>query len=401
MAGYAVQVENRPVWDPLDFDQGQAATSQLVSNLQIIQIAMSLIMNGLFIFVAATKRHLMSNAANLLTVVVSVSNFVFALYLLSVRIRLAIDFSWSHAFCLEFAFVVVLFVCLGAFHLTAICLERYLALVRLVRVSRKHALLGVAASFMTSVVLTTLHFVPFGSAFISRAGIYCCPTRAVSWQGAIDATAMIVHFVAIFAGYSLIYMQLRRLARTAKSSMNVPSLGPTTMGNLGHSRSVIGRNSLSANQQNSTSATSKDQSTRTERVTPILGTAQLTETETKGGAGGAGSMIKKLSPIRARSTSSVSTSFRQPSLWSLAVLPTKPESRVVLRGMLSLLTYTCFVVSYSYVLWMALIHQDRPSVPFDWFLVSTKFLSDIGDPIILFVLDRQFQQALKETLGWL
>ncbi|ORZ30917.1 hypothetical protein BCR44DRAFT_1287597 [Catenaria anguillulae PL171] len=175
------------------FDHSLFETSRMVSHLQVIQITISLLANGLVILVAIKKRHLLNNAANLLTVIVSISNVVFALYLLSVRIRLAIDFQWPQAFCNEFGFVVIWFVCIGAFNLTAICLERYLALVRLVRVSRKHALIGTALSVVSGAFLTGLHFVPFGTAFIGRAGIYCCPTRVVSWQGAVDATALIVH----------------------------------------------------------------------------------------------------------------------------------------------------------------------------------------------------------------
>ncbi|ORZ32385.1 hypothetical protein BCR44DRAFT_41192 [Catenaria anguillulae PL171] len=104
-------------------------------------------------------------------------------------------------------------------------------------------------------------------------------------------------------------------------------------------------------------------------------------------------------------TSSTMSRFlkRKASVASMAssmVSAKNAEGKVVLRGMLSLSSYTCFVVSYSYLLWSALIHGQRPSVQFDWFLVSTKFIPDFCEPLILFLLDRQFKDAFKELMGW-
>ncbi|ORZ32903.1 hypothetical protein BCR44DRAFT_1439103, partial [Catenaria anguillulae PL171] len=41
-----------------------------------------------------------------------------------------------------------------------------------------------------------------------------------------------------------------------------------------------------------------------------------------------------------------------------------------------------------------LVHQRRPRVEADWFLVTTRLFPDICDPIILFTLDRQFRETL-------
>ncbi|ORZ30916.1 hypothetical protein BCR44DRAFT_1287586 [Catenaria anguillulae PL171] len=100
----------------------------------------------------------------------------------------------------------------------------------------------------------------------------------------------------------------------------------------------------------------------------------------------------------AQSPRSRTPSVSRHSLRSMTKLPSKPEPGWSSVACVALgLQLLCHFLRIRYV--AALIYQDRPSVQFDWFLGSTKFLSDIGDPIILFILDRQFQQALKEMLG--
>ncbi|ORZ41224.1 hypothetical protein BCR44DRAFT_60350 [Catenaria anguillulae PL171] len=76
------------------------------------------------------------------------------------------------------------------------------------------SLADLGLSVVSSLIRQKLHFVPHGSAWIGASRTYCVPTRVVSWQDAIDAAAMILHFVAIL-GQLRIHQPEARLSSVA------------------------------------------------------------------------------------------------------------------------------------------------------------------------------------------
>ncbi|ORZ31663.1 hypothetical protein BCR44DRAFT_35026, partial [Catenaria anguillulae PL171] len=413
-------VERSSSWDPLGFDQQYLAQSKLVSHLQIPQILLSVILNGLVLACAAKNPgNLLSSAANVLMMFVFVNNSVFAAYLFYVRLSLLLDFRWEKWFCLTFAATCTFFVAHGALCLTAICVERYLALVRFIRLKRHHAVWWYMTSIVTSAILTLVHFMPDGSAIISRAGVFCFPTKLIGWQGAVDASAMLVHSVAILAGYLLIYVQLRKVSRQATSAMKFPSMGNTTMGQLGHSPG--GHHHHSFDERGfGKGKTPSDHGHAGTRVSSLIiasasvskvGVSSVTESTHSGHSAVAHHLGNSTTtpPPQLQTSSTIKRMRRMlksgPSNWSIAstassiLSPNHPEGRVVLRGLLSLAVYSCFVASYFYLALHALLFKERQSVQMDWFLVSTKFVSDIGDAVILFYLDRHYRETLTSLLG--
>ncbi|ORZ34093.1 hypothetical protein BCR44DRAFT_361848, partial [Catenaria anguillulae PL171] len=168
-----LHVRNQQPWNPLYYDQSVLDVSKAVSNLIILECLVVLALKGAVVTVAFRARHLLDSAANVLYFSLCLNNLIFGGSVLVFRIMLAASFAWTEPECMAYAILTVFCTASGAMHVLCICAERYITLVRLMRIPIKKATIAAASVWVQSAVYMVLHYMDGSKSTLSRSGYIC------------------------------------------------------------------------------------------------------------------------------------------------------------------------------------------------------------------------------------
>ncbi|ORZ34092.1 hypothetical protein BCR44DRAFT_1533305 [Catenaria anguillulae PL171] len=164
-------VQRAPYWDPLNYDHDMFPISKAVSHFIIGQALLIVFMNGAVVLVAARSRHLLDSAANVFYVGMCLNNWLYGAIILAYRIGFAaFGFHWTEASCFWYSALNVFCVGTGALHVLTVCMERYLTLIKLKRLSVRQAFLSVGGLYGQSAAFTSLHYIFGGKGMIANSG---------------------------------------------------------------------------------------------------------------------------------------------------------------------------------------------------------------------------------------
>ncbi|ORZ36036.1 hypothetical protein BCR44DRAFT_47297 [Catenaria anguillulae PL171] len=410
-----LEVEQQKWWDPTNYDSQALPMTQALNAFVLSQAVAVMVCNAVVVWVAFRARfQLLSNAANIFSVSLSINNVIYGAYLTGMRAYLLlVAYEWTETSCALFAAINVYFIINCVFHLMMVCFERYLSLVLLVRIRAKHAMWVTLCAPLPCAVYTGLHFLSPGRGIISRSGLFCSPTSFTNWIGALDITLLICCITAVLGGYALVFLQLHRVSRASATAIVFPNIGKATMLALGQSGPVP----VAAKAQEQSAGLmyahlrslllSLATSLNLPQLMHMIASARRTtlghfRLSRAASAASSSTPHASNSVIAAPNVLDAVTEATDPSIANLATQRASDsrvaEKRLVKRALFTFCAYS-FIYPWCYFIYLGHKYGRRPTVQEDYWICAVKLFAEICDPIILVMLDRRFNAELKALFG--